>query len=111
MIRLAFLHMADELVRPGDEVLHIGSIGMPSIMLPSRQLSVQQSRICRRHPRRPVVVTRRWQSVADERQPWRALCNQFMRVDGNIVRVLASEQASGRGTSPLYYTQNRCVVQ
>ena len=47
----------DELVRPLDEVLHIRSVGVASVMLPPRQLPIQQRQVHGRHLRGVVIAS------------------------------------------------------
>src|SRR6478672_1190707 len=48
--------MLKELVRPWDEVLPVRTVGVPAVVLPPRQLSVQHAHVDPRHLLRLVVV-------------------------------------------------------
>jgi hypothetical protein len=47
---------ADKFIRPGDEIFHVGRIGMTAIVLPPRELAIEKTDMDWRHFFRVVVA-------------------------------------------------------
>ena len=56
--RSARILVADELVGPLDEILPVRTVGVSAVVLPPRQLAVEETDIYRRHPLFHVVIGR-----------------------------------------------------